>query len=72
MTQLRKVYAAKMRELWPRWEEEVKYGSLKSDSMKLCGGLPTTETLGKLRDGFIVCWMARGEFPRLSGSLRLF
>jgi aminoglycoside phosphotransferase (APT) family kinase protein len=30
-TQLRKVYTAKMKELWPQWETEATYGRLKSD-----------------------------------------
>ncbi|KAL2129125.1 hypothetical protein VTI74DRAFT_8187 [Chaetomium olivicolor] len=30
-TQLRKVYAAKMRALWPQWETGAEYGSLKAD-----------------------------------------
>ncbi|KAH6854490.1 phosphotransferase enzyme family-domain-containing protein [Chaetomium sp. MPI-CAGE-AT-0009] len=30
-TQLRKVYADKMKQLWPRWETEVTYGALKLD-----------------------------------------
>ncbi|KAK3305285.1 phosphotransferase enzyme family-domain-containing protein [Chaetomium strumarium] len=68
MTQLRKVYAAKMRELWPRWEEEVTYSSLKSDLY---------EALHRLSDGWQVKRVEKwvdlviegGEFPRLSDVL---
>ncbi|KAK4234580.1 altered inheritance of mitochondria protein 9, mitochondrial [Achaetomium macrosporum] len=63
-TQLRKVYAAKMKELWPRWEEEATYGSLKSDFYE---ALLQAEGWGVKRvEKWVDIVMEGGAFPRLS------
>jgi hypothetical protein len=67
-TQLRKVYADKMKQLWPRWETEVTYAALKLDfygAVARCGdgwALKRTEQWIDAVDG--------GALPRLLNVLK--
>lgn len=69
-TQLRKVYTAKMKELWPRWESEAKDASLKSDFLGAVGRCASGWYLKRIEQ-----WVDRLEehdgraFPRLMDIL---
>lgn len=63
-TRLRKVYADRMRQLWPAWDAEVTDGALKADFL---------EAVSRCADGFglrqIEKWVdaiEKGQFPRLA------
>jgi hypothetical protein len=67
-TQLRKIYTAKMKELWPRWESEAKDASLKSDFLGAVGRCASGWYLKRIEQ-----WVDRleegGAFPRLMDVL---
>ncbi|KAK4097668.1 kinase-like protein [Parathielavia hyrcaniae] len=67
-TQLRKVYAAKMKELWPQWETEVAYGALKRDFLGAVGRCAAGWYLKRVEQ-----WIGAvevGTFPRLMDVLQ--
>ncbi|KAK4032805.1 altered inheritance of mitochondria protein 9, mitochondrial [Parachaetomium inaequale] len=66
-TQLRKIYTAKMKELWPQWEIEATHGSLKSDFHRAVRMCDSGWFNGQVED-----WiddMEEGTYPRLRDVL---
>ncbi|GAB1319650.1 hypothetical protein MFIFM68171_09860 [Madurella fahalii] len=66
-TQLRKIYTAKMKELWPQWEREVEYASLKSDFLGAVDRCTTAWYLKRI--GRWIDALEDGAFPRLMDIL---
>ncbi|KAK4118876.1 kinase-like protein [Parathielavia appendiculata] len=67
-TQLRKVYAAKMKELWPQWETEVTYGTLKLDFLGAVGRCAAGWYLKRIEQWIDA--VEDGAFPRLMDVLK--
>ncbi|KAG7288264.1 hypothetical protein NEMBOFW57_007795 [Staphylotrichum longicolle] len=66
-TQLRKVYTTKMKELWPQWETEAMYGSLKVDFMGAVARCASGWYLKRTEQWIDA--VEGGEYPRLMDIL---
>jgi aminoglycoside phosphotransferase (APT) family kinase protein len=67
-TQLRKVYAAKMKDLWPQWETETTYSGLKLDFLGAVGRCASGWYLRRTEQWIDA--VEGGAFPRLMDVLK--